>query len=102
MRDASMPFSVTRYALALTARCAARSAIALAFLPFGAGVAAAFEPTRTAVASAERWRLRATSSRQAFASLSTRAGRLVSRSKVIEQSVWVLGTGGGGGASTLT
>ncbi len=41
--------------------------------------------------------VRATSSMQAFASLSTRVGRLVSRSKLIEQRVEVFGIGGGGG-----
>src|ERR1700678_4001371 len=54
-------------------------------------------PTRASLASEERCRLRATSSRQALASLSTRVGRLASRSKLTEQRLDACGTGGGGG-----
>src|ERR1019366_4975441 len=61
--------------------------------------------TRESLASEERWRARATSSRQALASLSTRVGRALSRSKLTEQRLDAMGAGGGGGgggAITLT
>src|SRR5271170_3182664 len=89
-----MPFSVTRYALALTARSAA------SVLPFFSALSAS--PTTASFASEVRCRLRAISSRQALASLSTRAGRFLSRSKLIEQRALVVGAGGGGGALTVT
>src|ERR1700712_1564040 len=94
MRLASIPFSVTRYAFALTARDEA------SLLPVFS-VLAAF-PTTASFASEERCRFRAISSRQALASLSTRAGRRLSRSKLIEQRADVVGTGGGVGATTVT
>src|SRR6266702_5145308 len=53
--------------------------------------------TSESLASEERWRARATSSRQALASLSTRAGRTLSRSKLTEQRLDAMGAGGGGG-----
>ena len=62
-------------------------------------------PTNASLASELRCRLRATSSRQALASLSTRAGRRLSRSKFTEQRLDVVGAGGGGGgggAMTVT
>src|SRR5580698_8371593 len=60
-------------------------------------------PTRASLASEVRCRLRATSSRQALASLSTRVGRLASRSKLTEQRLDAMGAGGGGGiAGPLT
>src|ERR1700760_4295382 len=46
--------------------------------------------------------LRVMSSRQALASLSTRVGRLASRSKLIEQRLLVSGFTTGGGALTVT
>src|SRR5580698_9917993 len=104
MRAASMPLSVTRYSLVLTARCAASSSADISFLwclPLG-GATGAELPTSTRVASAFCWAFSATSSRQALDSLSTRVGRLVSRSNWIAQSVCVLGGGGGGGTWTFT
>src|SRR5665213_4072483 len=89
-----MPFSVTRYCLVLTARCAA------SVLPFFSVLAAL--PTTASFASEERCRLRATSSRQALPSLSTRVGRRLSRSKLTEQRLLTVGAGGGGGALMVT
>src|SRR4051812_35401642 len=94
MRLASTPFSVTRYDFVLTARAAAT------LLPVFSVLAAL--PAIASFASAERCRLRAISSRQALASLSTRAGRLLSRSKLIEHIACVVGAGGGVGATTVT
>src|SRR5580698_7685225 len=56
----------------------------------------------TALASACCFRSRATWSRQALASLSTRVGRFLSVEKLIEQSACACGCGGGGGASIVT
>src|SRR6202453_4743748 len=97
-----MPFSVTRYSLVFTARSAASlSPIALCRL---VAVFSSLEalPTTAIFASELRCRLREISSRQALASLSTRAGRRASRSKLIEQRALVVGAGGGGGAFTVT
>src|SRR5271156_6633740 len=90
-----MPFSLVRYSLVLRARCAARSFEAFV------SVSPLF-PTKTSTASGWLWALSATSSRQALASLLTRAGLLGSRSKAIEQRACTLGVGGNGGASTIT
>src|SRR3954465_34006 len=62
---------------------------------------------RAILASEERCRARATSSRQALASLSTRAGRALSRPKLTVQRLEVVGAGaggcgGGGGWITFT
>ncbi len=60
-------------------------------------------PTTASLASDERCRFSEISSRQAFASLSTRAGRFLSLSKVIEQRADCVGGGGGAvGASIVT
>src|SRR6185437_14431307 len=59
-------------------------------------------PTTTRVASEERCRFSATSSRQPFASLSTRVGRRLSWLNWMEHSVCTFGAGGGGGACTST
>src|ERR1035437_9011202 len=59
-------------------------------------------PTTTALASGCFWRARATSSRQALASLSTRVGRALSLLKPSEQSALTCGTGGGGGNRMVT
>src|SRR5580698_9270191 len=56
----------------------------------------------TALASACCFRSRATWSRQALASLSTRVGRFVSVEKLIEHRACACGCGGGGGASIVT
>src|SRR5579862_76889 len=58
-------------------------------------------PTMTAFASAWRCRSRATSSRHALASLSTRVGRFLSVAKLMGHSVEVCGGGGGGGGATM-
>src|SRR5580658_9381753 len=60
------------------------------------------EPTTASAASDLLCRVRAISSRQALASLSTRVGRFLSLSKVIEQSEETVGAGGAGGASIVT
>src|ERR1700744_5892825 len=103
MREASTPFSVTRYALVLTARCSASFAPILAWRPVVSEVAAV--PVMASFAFGSRCALRAMSSRQALASLSTRAGRRASRSKLTVQRLVVVGAGGGvvtAGAATVT
>src|ERR1700712_5706627 len=62
---------------------------------------AAALPTRSSFADESRCRFRAMSSRHALASLSTRAGRFLSLSKVMEQSDFDEATGGGGGGATI-
>src|SRR5262245_54773322 len=89
-----MPFSLTRYALALMARWPA------SVLLFSVGCCL---PTTTRRASASRCSRRATSSNAALAALSTRA---TIRLKLIEL-IWDAsggagGGGGGGGACTVT
>src|ERR1700712_1954050 len=59
-------------------------------------------PTIATLASEELCSFSAISSRQAFASLSTRTGRRASRSKLMVHSAEVVGAGGGGGACTVT
>lgn len=49
-----------------------------------------------------RLRVRAISSRQPLASLSTRTGRFLSRSKEMLQRLMTAGGGGGGGMVTVT
>ena len=85
----------------LTARAAAAVGFLLCFSL--ASLSSAFcslassLPTRASFALDERCRASATSSRQAFASLSTRVGRLASRSKLTEHRLDAIGAGGGGG-----
>ena len=88
MRLGSMPFSFTRYALVLTARIAARFLLRLALVSL-----ASVSPTTTAFESGSRCNRRATSSRIAFAVLSTRGlYGLVNGISLI-----LLAVGGGGG-----
>src|SRR5579863_1611490 len=109
MREASMPCSVTRQSLALTARCAAKSStraclcVAAYFSCFAvlAASSADASPTTTALASVCCFRSSATWSRQALASLSTRSGRFASFEKLIEHSACDLGAGGGGGGARM-
>src|SRR5665213_2917798 len=54
-------------------------------------------PVMASLALGSRCRLSATSSRHALASLSTRIGRCVSRSKLTVHRFCALGAGGGGG-----
>src|SRR3984957_550209 len=89
-----MPFSLTRYAFVLIARSDAS-------LPLPFSELEAF-PTRTSVASELCCKLSATSSRQAFPSLSTRTGRRRSRSNFTEHISLTAGMGGGAGAATVT
>lgn len=81
MRLASMPFSWTRYSRV----CSARSAASL-FLSCSCVLALPISARRSSL-----WRcmFRAISSRQALASLLTRAGRRRSRAKLMEQSLLV-------------
>src|ERR1700756_5081405 len=105
MRLASMPFSVTRHCFVFTARSAAGSTGGFFLFLFFSNAAFSADvalPVTASFASEERWRFSEMSSRQALASLSTRVGRFLSRSKVIEQSALVVGAGGGGGALTVT
>src|SRR5580698_9767727 len=64
--------------------------------------AGVWPPTRTSLALESRLRVRAISSRQPLASLSTRTGRLLSRSKETLQRLLVCGGGGGGGTLMVT
>ena len=111
MREASTPFSCTRYTFSFHARSeaalhAALSAAAWAALPLA--VFAAELPTMTSLAPGSRCAFRVMSSRQALASLSTRVGRFGSLLKAIEQRLFAIGLvcigfiGGGGGAWTIT
>ena len=59
-------------------------------------------PTTASFASEALLQVQGDSSRQALASLSTRVGRRLSRSKLTEQRLLVVGAGGGGGALTVT
>src|SRR5580658_1422987 len=75
--------------------CFIAKACSLAVLAFSS---ASDWPMTTALASACCFRSKATWSRQALASLSTRVGRLVSVAKLIEHSACVFGAGGTYGA----
>ena len=98
-RLASMPLSVVRYSLAFTARSAAYFCIsAICFFVACFGITLLLLPTMASFASEALCSFSATSSRQALASLSTRVGRRVSRSKFKLHSADVVGAGGGGGA----
>src|ERR1700679_2740551 len=108
MLEASRPFSVTRYCFSLTARSAARllakSVAICSFFGFDlprTGTGAEL-PTIASFAVVSRCAVRAMSSRQALASLSTRVGRALSLSKVMEQRFCVTIGAGGGGALRLT
>ena len=87
MRELSIPFSCTRYCRALSARSAPAS---------GCSFAEEF-PTTTSFAPACCCMVSAMSSRQPFASLSTRTGRRWSRSKLMWQRSCVSATIGVGG-----
>ena len=71
MREGSIPFSCVRYCATLRSRWAAASGVS----------SAECLPTITSLAEDSRLRVRAISSRQPLASLSTRTGRFLSRSK---------------------
>src|SRR5882757_5925737 len=92
MRAGSKPFSSVRYCATLRSRCAAASGVS----------SAECLPTITSLAEDSRLRVRAISSRQPLASLSTRTGRFLSRSKEMLQRLITAGGGGGGGAVTVT
>ncbi len=92
MREGSIPFSCVRYCATLRSRWAAAS---------GASSAECL-PTIISLAEDSRLRVRATSSRQPLASLSTRTGRFLSRSKEMLQRLRHRGGGGGGGAVMVT
>src|ERR1700728_1336790 len=106
--EASRPFSVTRYSFSLTARSAARlsahsaALFSLRSVCFPTTLPGSELPTIASFAVVSRWAVRAMSSRQALASLSTRVGRALSLSKVMVQRLWVTGAGGGGGAFSVT
>ena len=88
MREGSIPFSCVRYCATLRSRWAAASGVS----------SAECLPTITSLAEDSRLRVRAISSRQPLASLSTRTGRFLSRSKETLQRLITAGGGGGGGA----
>src|ERR1700730_1867696 len=92
MRDGSIPFSCVRYCATLRARWAAASGVS----------SAECLQTIIRLSGDSRWRVRAISSRQPLASLSTRTGRFLSRSKEMLQRLRTCGGGGGGGAATVT
>jgi hypothetical protein len=95
-RDTAGVDTLLRYQVVLRVDCAFCSEGCRPFF------SCCFVANDASFASEERCRLRAISSRQALASLSTRAGRFASRSKLIEQRALVVGAGGGGGAVTVT
>src|SRR5258705_13919518 len=88
MPAGSIPFASMRYCATLRSRCAATSGVS----------SAECLPTIINLAEDSRLRVRAISSRQPFASLSTRTGRFLSRSKEMLQRLRTCGGGGGGGA----
>src|ERR1700733_3250993 len=94
MREESIPFSSTRYALVLMARSTAKAAASLSAGPLF--------PTTANLASEERCKFKATSSKQAFASLSTRLGRRLSLPKSMVHSASVFATSAGVGALIVT
>src|ERR1700723_2294487 len=97
-----MPFSVTRESFVLTARSAAYVVPTALRFPVAVVSSVVALPTTASLAAESLCSFRATSSRQALPSLSTRTGRLLSRSKFTEQRALVSGAGGGGGALTVT
>src|ERR1700735_3123630 len=86
MREASTPFSFTRYSLVWTARQVASFGPSFSLL--------AALPVMASLAFGSRCAFRAMSSRQALASLSTRVGRFASLSKLMVQRLVVLITVG--------
>src|SRR5258705_7991100 len=92
MPAGSIPFASMRYCATLRSRCAATSGVS----------SAECLPTIINLAEDSRLRVRAISSRQPLASLSTRTGRFLSRSKETLQRLRICGGGGGGGAVTVT
>src|SRR5258705_11964183 len=91
MPAGSIPFASMRYCATLRSRCAATSGVS----------SAECLPTIINLAEDSRLRLRAISSRQPLASLSTRRGRFLSRSKEMLHKLRTCGGGGGGGAVTM-
>src|SRR5207253_7502837 len=79
-RSSDLPFSFTKYALVLMARCAA--------MPLRSDGSAS--PTSTAFESASRCRRRATSSRMALAVLDRKSTRLNSSHVAISYAVFCL------------